>query len=91
METRNDSIERSTQDLKALVREGQEVLKSGAHLLTEQAHATLEQALDAAQALKEKAREGAKATDRAIREHPYTSLGIALGVGVLIGCLIQRR
>jgi ElaB/YqjD/DUF883 family membrane-anchored ribosome-binding protein len=34
---------------------------------------------------------GAKATDRAIREHPYQSLGVAFGAGVLIGVLIARR
>ena len=34
---------------------------------------------------------GAKATDRAIREHPYQSLGIAFGAGLLIGLLIARR
>jgi|SwirhirootsSR3_FD_contig_31_26206218_length_322_multi_3_in_0_out_0_1 ElaB/YqjD/DUF883 family membrane-anchored ribosome-binding protein len=33
----------------------------------------------------------AKATDRAIREYPYQSLGIAFGVGVLLGVLIARR
>ncbi len=34
---------------------------------------------------------GAKYTDGQIREHPYQSLGIALGVGVLIGVLVGRR
>ena len=34
---------------------------------------------------------GAKATDRAIREHPYESIGIAFGLGILIGVLINRR
>ena len=33
----------------------------------------------------------ARATDRAIREHPYESIGIAFGVGVLIGVLINRK
>jgi len=33
---------------------------------------------------------GAKYTDEAIRTHPYESLAIALGVGVLIGALIRR-
>jgi len=33
---------------------------------------------------------GAKYTDETIREYPYYSLGIALGVGVLIGALIRR-
>jgi len=34
---------------------------------------------------------GARATDRTIREHPYPSLAIALGVGVVIGVLLGRR
>jgi len=34
---------------------------------------------------------GAKATDKAIREHPYQSVGVALGIGALIGYLLRRR
>ena len=34
---------------------------------------------------------GARYTDDSIRTHPYQSLAIALGVGVLIGALIRRR
>lgn len=34
---------------------------------------------------------GARATDQTIREHPYPSLAIALGVGVVIGVLLGRR
>lgn len=33
---------------------------------------------------------GAKYTDEAIRSHPYESLAIALGVGVLLGALLRR-
>ena len=33
---------------------------------------------------------GAKYTDQQIREYPYYSLGIALGVGVLFGVLLGR-
>ena len=33
---------------------------------------------------------GARATDDTIRTHPYESLAIALGVGVLLGALIRR-
>lgn len=33
---------------------------------------------------------GAQATDQTIRSHPYESLAIALGVGVLLGALIRR-
>ena len=41
--------------------------------------------------VKEKAVEGAKATDEAVHEHPYEAIGIALGVGALIGYLVARR
>ncbi len=33
---------------------------------------------------------GAKVTDQTIREYPYYSIGVALGVGVLLGALIRR-
>ena len=33
---------------------------------------------------------GAKYTDETIRLHPYQSLAVALGVGVLVGALIRR-
>jgi ElaB/YqjD/DUF883 family membrane-anchored ribosome-binding protein len=34
---------------------------------------------------------GAKCTDTAIRENPYQSMVVALGVGVLVGVLVGRR
>ncbi len=40
---------------------------------------------------KKKVVAGAKCTDTAIRENPYQSMAIALGVGVLIGVLVGRR
>lgn len=33
---------------------------------------------------------GAKYTDETIREHPYYSIGVAVGLGVLIGVLLRR-
>src|SRR5436305_12643601 len=41
--------------------------------------------------IQEKASTSAKATDRAIRDHPYETIGIAFGIGVLLGVLINRR
>jgi ElaB/YqjD/DUF883 family membrane-anchored ribosome-binding protein len=41
--------------------------------------------------IQEKAVTSAKVTDRVIRDHPYESIGIAFGVGVLIGVLINRK
>ena len=41
--------------------------------------------------VKEKAVEGAKAADATVREHPYQAIGIALGVGAVVGYLLARR
>jgi ElaB/YqjD/DUF883 family membrane-anchored ribosome-binding protein len=39
----------------------------------------------------ERAVEKAKAADRVIRDHPYQTIGLAFGVGLLIGVLAGRR
>lgn len=41
--------------------------------------------------VREKAVEGAKAADQAVRENPYQAIAIALGVGAIIGYLAARR
>jgi ElaB/YqjD/DUF883 family membrane-anchored ribosome-binding protein len=41
--------------------------------------------------VRDKAVDGAKVADQAVHEHPYESIGIALGVGALIGYLVSRR
>lgn len=41
--------------------------------------------------VREKAVEGAQSADQGVREHPYHAMGIALGLGVLIGFLAARR
>lgn len=41
--------------------------------------------------VQEKAIAGAKATDETIREYPYQAIGVALGVGALVGFMVGRR
>jgi ElaB/YqjD/DUF883 family membrane-anchored ribosome-binding protein len=47
--------------------------------------------LDAQDALIAKTREAAKATDAYVHEKPWNAIGVAAGIGVLIGFLIGRR
>lgn len=103
MENRSaEEIESSTEkllrDLKVLVRDGEELLKAGMQDLSDRSKAARERlasALEAAketrQKLEQKMREGATATDQLIREHPYQSIGLAFGVGMLIGVLLNRK
>jgi ElaB/YqjD/DUF883 family membrane-anchored ribosome-binding protein len=53
--------------------------------------AALERGKEIAGDVRDKAVAGAKATDKAVREHPYQAIGIALGVGMLLGYLVARR
>jgi len=41
--------------------------------------------------VRDKAIEGAKTADEVVREHPYTAIGSAIGVGAVIGFLLARR
>jgi ElaB/YqjD/DUF883 family membrane-anchored ribosome-binding protein len=103
METRSaedieESTERLLQDLKAVVHDGEELLKAGAQELGERGlaareklSAALEVAKETRRKLQERAVASARATDRLIHEYPYQSIGIAFGLGMLFGILVNRR
>jgi ElaB/YqjD/DUF883 family membrane-anchored ribosome-binding protein len=85
-------------DLKVLARDAEALLKATAGEVSEKtrdARERLKTALDSArkscQQLEERAIDGAKAADRVIREHPYPSIGVAFGIGLLLGLLVARK
>jgi ElaB/YqjD/DUF883 family membrane-anchored ribosome-binding protein len=49
-----------------------------------------EKAKEVCQRLQDESVAAAKAADKAVREHPYQAIGVAFGVGVLIGVLVSR-
>jgi ElaB/YqjD/DUF883 family membrane-anchored ribosome-binding protein len=53
--------------------------------------AALERAKEIAGDVRDKAIAGAKATDKAVHEHPYQAIAIGVGVGAILGYLIARR
>ena len=85
-------------DLKRVVRDSEELLLATAGAAGDKAQEVRERLTDALETakrtchrLEEKAVEGAKAADRAVREHPYQSIGVAFGIGLLIGVLVTRK
>src|SRR5690349_9861179 len=102
METRSAqeievSTEKLLQDLKAVVQDGEQLLKSGVQDLSERGTAArerlaaaLEVAKETRRKLEQRAVAGAKATDRVVRDHPYESIGVAFGIGLLFGLLANR-
>ena len=87
------SIEKLVEDLTVLAQDVEELVKVSAGNLGEESKEQLVSAAKRIRArcerLKTQAVAGAKATDRAIRLHPYTSLGIAVGVGFILGALAK--
>ena len=96
--TMEEANRRLTSDLKAVVRDSEELMKATAGQAGEkisEVRKRLATALESAKAtchrLEEKTIAAAKATDQTIRDHPYESIGIAFGVGLLVGVLVARR
>ena len=53
--------------------------------------AVLEHSKRAWARMQEQAIEGAEVAARAVQNYPYQALGIAFGVGLLLGCLLRLR
>ena len=89
--------EKALRDLGSAVREGEELLDAAAGQSSEMSRALrakLESAVEKAKALYERLQEksvaAAKAADQTVREHPYQAIGVAFGIGLLIGVLAAR-
>lgn len=54
-------------------------------------HSAQERVQELYGAARDKVVDGAKETDRVIRSHPYETVAIALGIGVLLGAFIRRN
>ena len=94
--------ERLMSDIKTVLADAEDLLKQAASATGERASELRETALTRLKQAKEKAadvqvvviekgKKAARATDDYVHEHPWTSIGIAAGVGVMIGLLINRK
>lgn len=93
--TVSHATEKLVDDLKAVVRESETKLRDTGKELSAKARNGMNKSLTVARETCEKAdkqaRLAAMRTDEAVRAHPYTAIGISLGVGLLIGALLLRR
>jgi len=91
-------IQTTTNDMGTLAKEARALMAATADVAGEkvsEARKRLAAALESGKEIygrvRDKAVEGAHAADEAVHEHPYQAIGIALGVGALIGYLLARR
>ena len=92
------ACERVASDLKTLTRDAEELLKATAGDVSAKAKAARERlgiALERAKAtcvsLQEQTVAVARKADSVIRHHPYESIGVSFGLGLLIGVLVTRK
>lgn len=89
-------------DLKVVVADAEELLKATASQAGEKVAAAREkigeslreakyQLSRAEEAIIDKTKQAARATDDYVHENPWRAVGIAAGVGLVIGLLIGRR
>ena len=86
--------EKLVKDLVTLVRDAEELVRATGGDLADKSKTELAAALERVKAscgrLQTRAAAGARQADQIIREYPYQSIGIAFGVGLLIGVLVNR-
>lgn len=95
------SKEKLMQDLRVVVSDAEELLRATAGQAGEKATAARERIQEslvsakarliaAEEAVVAKTKQAAKATDEYVHENPWKAVGVAAGVGLVIGMLISR-
>jgi ElaB/YqjD/DUF883 family membrane-anchored ribosome-binding protein len=96
------SRDKLVQDLKIVISDAEELLRATASTAGEKVVAAREKVQDSLQRAKVKlaevedviidsGKQAARAADEYVRDNPWRAVGIAAGVGVIIGMLISRR
>ena len=97
-----NNIKTVRNDMKTLVKDAQELFREATLATGEKADelrnkglVMLDAAMEKAQQVQavamEKGKEAAQTTDEFVHEHPWKAVGIAAGVGLVVGLLIGRR
>ena len=89
------SLDKLAEDVSLLLQDAEALVQASGANLPKEAKAELERTLaqvkTRGERIKQQALAGARATDRVIRQHPYQSLGIVFGLGILLGALLKRK
>lgn len=98
----NSNIKTVRNDMKTLVKDAQELFREAGHATGEKAEelrakglvmldAAMEKAQEVQAVAVQKGKAAAHTTDEFVHDHPWKAVGIAAGVGLIVGMLISRR
>jgi ElaB/YqjD/DUF883 family membrane-anchored ribosome-binding protein len=102
MKSKAVSADKLMEDLRLVVTDAEELLRATAGQAGEKvaaARARAEESIDAAKARIAQAgyaaaaqtREAAKATDEYVHDNPWTAIGVAAAVGLVVGVLLAKK
>ena len=89
--SKDASLEKLVDDLSRVVQGADDLVQNLSDDSRAEAERRLDRLKDNCQRLRTQAVAGARATDRVLRRHPYTSMLLLFGVGLLVGAKIFRR
>ena len=95
------TTDKLAQDLKIVISDAEELLRATASQAGDKVSAAREKIQDSLHQAKvklaevedillDKGKEAARATDEYVHDHPWKAVGIAAGVGLIVGMLISR-
>lgn len=99
MQAAQDQIkDQAFSDLQALIEESEKLLKSSASMVGEEAETLrgqisvkLQQALDSVSSVRDRTKPAVEATESYIGGHPWQTVAISAGFGLVVGLLLGRR
>jgi ElaB/YqjD/DUF883 family membrane-anchored ribosome-binding protein len=89
--TNSYDLETFRHDAKALLAATANMAEEKVVQARERLAEALEQGKDTWLRAQHEALEGARSVDQKVRSHPYQALGMALGVGAILGAWLARR
>ncbi|MBI3867832.1 MAG: DUF883 domain-containing protein [Verrucomicrobia bacterium] len=87
----SDELHALTADAQALLSATANVAEDKVVEARKRLSSAIEKGKEAWSRVQETASDGVKATDDMIRKHPYEAIGLAFGLGALVGYVLTRR
>jgi ElaB/YqjD/DUF883 family membrane-anchored ribosome-binding protein len=92
---KNAPLDQLAEDVSLLVHDAEELVHASGTKRSAKTQAELENALERVKTrgerIKQQALDGARATDRVIRQYPYQSLAVVFSLGFILGALVKGK